>query len=614
VETKRTSPGSPTTRTFTGDQWFSKLSYQLNPNWRVVLKANGDPTDIENAATADAQFRPPETQRRQEQGGELYQLDLSGVLSSNLLWDARVGVIRRELNSLPMSGNLELPGQENVSTGQHYVNFTNAQFSNRDRDVLASDLSWFKDDWGGDHEFRVGFEYNEDFFRSQNFTTGNYSFTRRDVNGNDILRNFTNNPNRDTSNFDGTISSLYAQDGWSVAPNVTLKLGVRYDQAQFDDNLGQQTADLSKLQPRVGLAWDLTGDGKTIARASWGRFMHPSALTSASFAERGVNESPVTTAWSCNYVRQFTFGLPANFPVSCSTLAGIVAGAFGWQGNIIQEPQGLDPEGWIVSTVIGGAGQPNQVAPGLDATYQDTLIFGVERQLAPRTSIEVSYIDKETSDIFEDTCDGALGNPVEGHECNFYVMDNLPGLTRDYLGVLTRFETRNRWMHIVSSLTWSESKGNVQYTQNAGADFDFFPDHYVNRYGYLNDHRRWRFKVNGYFNLPAGFNLGVEAFWSSASRWNVTTPAENAGYSVRFVEPRGFNEGNENYQLDVQLAKNFRIGRFDLQLIGAVINVFDTERPIDRCESVLGCGSNDLNDPLDWQDPRSYELGVRLEF
>ena len=615
VTTESTATGSPTTRTFTGDYWFSKLSFQLNPNWRLVLKANGDPTEIENVA-GSAAFRPPETQSLQEQGGDLYQFDLSGVLGSNLLWDGRIGITRRELNNFPITGDLETPGFSNVSTGFFSVNNTNAQFSDRDRDILASNINWFKDDWGGDHEFRAGFEASDTFFKSQNFTTGNYSFTLRTVNGADIPRNFTNNPNRDVSEFNGEVRSAYLQDGWSVTPNLTLKLGVRYDQAGFENNVGDQTADFDKIQPRLGLAWDITGDGKTIGRLTAGRFMHPSALTSASFAERGANTAPVTTAWSCEYVRQFTFGLPPNSGFPCSTLAGIVNGAFGWQGNIVQEPQGLDPDGWIVSTVTGGEGQPNVVTPGLESTYQDTFIVGVERQLWKRTSLEISYVNKETYDIFEDTCDGALGNPQAGHACNFYVIDNLPGLTRDYQGVLARFESRaTRWLYLTSSVTWSESKGNVTYTQNAGSAFDYFPDHYVNRYGLLGDHRRWRFKVNGFVDLPAGFSLGIDAFWSSPSRYTLNQTAENAGYGVEFLEPRGSLEGNENYQLDVNLTKSFRFGRYDVQLIGTVFNVFDSERPTDRCDDNEGCGTlGGLLDPLEWQDPRRYEVGFRFEF
>ncbi|MCP3957890.1 MAG: TonB-dependent receptor [bacterium] len=620
TETERTAPGSPTTRTFAGDFWLGKLSWQAAPHWLVVLKGTGDPTEIENSSFVDAQFRPPETQSLQEQGGEIYQVDVSAVLTDNLLWDLRLGASRRELNTVPMSGDIETPNQFNVTTGQFSVNYENAQFSDRDRDYLNTGLTWYIEDFLGSHELRGGFEYNDDYFNRQNFRTGDFQYTRRIVSDGDILRNFTHNPNRDVSEFDGTVTSYYLQDGWSITPDLTLKLGLRYDQAQFDGNLGERTADLDKLQPRLGLAWNMTGDGKTIGRVNWGRFMHPSALTTASFAERGVNESPVTVAWSCNYIRQFTFGLPADFPIACSTMAAILVDAFGWTTDIIQEPQGLDPEGWIVSSVTGGAGVPNVVDPNLDATFQDTFMIGVERQLFRRTSAELTYLQKDTEDIFEDTCNGAYADPQAGHACDFFIMANLPGLRREYEGAMLRVESRaTDWMHLNSSLVWSESKGNVEYNQNAGSDYDFFPDHYDNRFGLLADHRRWRMKVNGFFELPLDFALGVDATWSSKSVVDHFESAENAGYGNHYLSPRGAIPGNENYQLDLQLNKYFRFGDSNLQLIAAMVNVFDSERPTDHCERDDGCldveGNDvDLGDPINWQRPRRYEVGVRFEF
>jgi hypothetical protein len=82
------------------------------------------------------------------------------------------------------------------------------------------------------------------------------------------------------------------QDSWRVRPTVTLNLGLRYDVeipptfkpvtqlGQAGYNLlglqkGIQT-DKNNIQPRIGLAWDPRGDGKTVVRASYGLFYdHP---------------------------------------------------------------------------------------------------------------------------------------------------------------------------------------------------------------------------------------------------------------------------------------------------------------------------------------------------
>lgn len=618
-QTEFQATGSLTSRDFEGRYYLGKLSFQLTPNWTLVGQTSGDPATIDNVARPAASVLP-EAQAKQEQGGNITQASALGVVSPSLLFDFKASRNRQELDLTPQVGDLETPGFQNLTTGEFYGNYQNAQFSNRDRDEAKASLSYFLDGFAGSHEFKGGVEYSDLSFRSANFTTGDYRYTTRIVNDVEILRDFNFDTDRSFTDSTGEVRGAYLQDSWDPLPNLTLKLGLRYDRSEFTNNIGERVVDFTKVQPRIGAAWDVQGDGKTILRANWGRFMHPASTRLSSVAAFDDRAQPRINAFSCEYLRQQTFGLPPGSGVPCEEIAAIVHDVFGFEGSIVQEPRGFDPDGWVAASIIGATGEGLLIDPNLEPTYADTWIVSAERKVLDRSSIELSYVQKDTKDIFEDTCVGNVdGSRDPGNDCSNFEVTNLPELTRSYEGAILKFESRAvDWLHVLSSLTWSESKGSIESTQYAGGDYDFYPDDFVNRFGYLADHRKLRFKLNGYAQLPAKLTLGVGAFWSSPFVYNVVDAAGSTGSSARFVEPRGSREGNENYQLDLQLSRALDLGPVDLSLIGSVINVASSERPTARCGDISGCtvGADrvDLGDPIAWQRPRSYQAGVRIVF
>ena len=97
-----------------------------------------------------------------------------------------------------------------------------------------------------------------------------------------------------TSNqpFNNIPIALFAQDSWRVSRKFTLNYGVRYDlelsplfapatptNAAAEQALGVLQGvprDYNNIAPRIGLAWDPIGDGKTVVRAGYGLFYdHP---------------------------------------------------------------------------------------------------------------------------------------------------------------------------------------------------------------------------------------------------------------------------------------------------------------------------------------------------
>lgn len=332
--------------------------------------------------------------------------------------------------------------------------------------------------------------------------------------------------------------------------------------------------------------------------------MHPNALTLPSFTR--TNNLPAFAYLSCSAFG-FDRGLCEAIFSGELTAGGLTVPTY------IDDPEGFDPNGWLLVSGNVFSSEPSIVADGLDATYADEIIVGVEHELLRRTSLGLTYVDKKTKDIFEDTCEGNIGGPSPDAACDFYVMDNLPELRRNYSAWVLNFESRYKdWLHLLASYTYSDSKGSVEYNQNAGTDFDFFPDHYQNRYGYLSDHARHRVKLNGFVDLPLGFTIGIDTYWDSPYTYEAREASDI--YGEVFLEPRGSREANSLYRLDLEARKAFRVGPTSMQIIGSVLNALGDEQVLQVCDRIEGCGSVELGGALDYRQPRSYEVGFRVEF
>jgi hypothetical protein len=96
--------------------------------------------------------------------------------------------------------------------------------------------------------------------------------------------------------FDNTPMGFFAQDSWRVNRHLAVNYGVRYDveisplfapatavNAAAEQALGVVEGiprDYNNVAPRVGLAWDPAGNGKTVIRAGYGMFYdHPLLAT-----------------------------------------------------------------------------------------------------------------------------------------------------------------------------------------------------------------------------------------------------------------------------------------------------------------------------------------------
>jgi hypothetical protein len=140
--------------------------------------------------------------------------------------------------------------------------------------------------------------------------------------------------------------ALFLQDTYRVLPKLTLNLGLRYDMEQAPTEAQNLTASfvpgvqstkvpsaplgmlfpgdsgvprgivdnrLHHISPRVGVAWDPFGDGKTAVRAGAGLFY---GSVSANEWNQPANAQPFAVRQTFNSITSFSnvYGNPASFP------------------------------------------------------------------------------------------------------------------------------------------------------------------------------------------------------------------------------------------------------------------------------------------------------------
>jgi hypothetical protein len=380
--------------------------------------------------------------------------------------------------------------------------------------------------------------------------------------------------------------TVFLQDRWSILPNLTLNLGIRWDQQKIIDANGTRQINLNDdFAPRVGVIWDPSKNHRTKIFGSYGRFYEeiPMDLVIRSFSyerqPRIINYDPEST---------------------------------------VPDPAAEADYG-TESAILGGFTEPSD--PNIKGQYISEYIIGAEQEIAPNWAVGIKGVYRDYGNVIEDfLCidDGTycIGNPTKGEPGEsasgfypgfqqVYTLDYsqtfpAPRPVRIYRGVQLDVTKRfaDNWQ-MIASYIYSTLEGNYDgeyapFTQTTLADpnisaaydyYDFFTDgrnlDVITNRGPLSNDRRNQFKISGLYVAPFKLSIGLTAYYRTGTPWTRYGYSDAYGRYEFFLTERG-GEGRmpSTYEADLHLGYPIAIGPVDVNLLVDIFSIFNAQRAI----------------------------------
>ena len=611
-----TDPRLP--RTYEQDKVFAKITWQPAPGWRLDHSLHNElwvnPEQPTLARSFAATLRPHASVPAMTFG------HLTHPSSANTLWDVRVGRFVYSREDDPSTGDRTTPARLDNGTSifsgapQAFSSLTLIRTS-----AKATVTRYRAGLWGVDHEWKVGVQFERGEHRSPSIIPTGVRYV--DTNGAP-----TQAVSSAPSNSGGVslTSSGFISDALTMGGRLTVNAGLRFDQSRAIsqdlptvDLEGRETNDnvsgLGTLytwnvwSPRIGVTAKLTSDGRTMLRASYGRFSQ-GVLT----GEIGLFHPAVT-------------------PI---TTTGFESATGGYTR--------------LVSVV------DNQINLRLDrdtrAPHTDEYSVGLDRELGQRVAVAFAFVRKDGANFIGWTDIGGQyregtrtlndGRSVPVLELinntgdRRFLLTNQDGYEMNYNGLVLVVERRraNGWQAF-GSYTLSRASGlqpssgttagGAQVSTIApppvpqGVIFGRDPNDLTNARGRLPNDRPHEFRAMGSVEVPrTGMVIAASIQYFSGKPWAATAlvplPQTNNQTTQRVqLEPRGSRRLSSQTLLDMRVSKSFSFGGSrHIELLLDVLNVLnDTAEEGLVSENLF---SPNFGLPNTFVDPRRAMVGLRV--
>ncbi|MCJ7813767.1 TonB-dependent receptor, partial [bacterium] len=473
------------------------------------------------------------------------------------------------------------------------------------------------------HQLGMGIGYQATSLHKTVGQFGWFSFTIPDYQYNRTEEYSTNMDHRAHM----TDWSVYIQDTWTPFDQLTVNAGTRFDRETFTwggDSAGDQEIHdesvfaWSLISPRIGLTYDITGDGKNVARLSAGRYYQS--------GQYGWFEE-AHPAGATDYDRKTV--KDGTTIIDTTTVSHIPP-----------------------SSTVGYDGYD------LKAPYMDEIMFGVKRQMSEDWSLGIRYIKRwernliQTVDASRLNMDALINNnKLEWHGYqpvditnpynnqhmtvyqdthpktpHVYTIVNPPGAERNYDALeLTFNKTYSHGWSLNASYVYSRSRGMVStsdYDENYGlSDLYQNPNAQINAEGLFTYAFPHQIKVYGVADGPYDIQIGYSARIFSGNPYTKSLssayPPLNElpdGYGTIYAEKRGDSRLPTFWMLNLGLEKTLKVSdTITTTLFVDGYNITNNEIQM-QVYPIIGSETEGELQLLRILNPGLFQFGVRVDF
>ena len=633
VDESRTIIAYPAAVQADQDMVFAKLTGQITPRNRLDAF-------YQYRLRYDFPFQPsiseldPKVYRQQRQSNNTWNVKWTSTPTDRTFFEVRGSIAdQRRFTDFPNAGDTDYGYQETSTgliTGGWYREL--ARPGLRNSRTIKADLSHFLDNFlGGSHDLKVGL--SNDWLinkETREWLAGGRLHIL--LNGVPDRISLSNAPVTQAGNVNQF--AAYIQDQWSLGKRLTVNLGVRYEKIEgwypegssggvnFPSQTFPETRDVvnfDNMAPRLGLVYDVSGDRKTVVRASFGRFYNQ--IYTSEF----------------NAATPFAFG----------------SKVYRWNDLNRDRIYQKGEEGALISdSTVPSLGR---IDPGVKQSFDDSFTVGVERELPGDIAVGATFLWKRESDLAEvvnpalpfDTAyvPVTLTNKVTGQPITIYPIRSTfsgipsarlytnPGastcsfcvdLERRYRAVELTFKKRmgHRWQ-LFGSYVYAKGEGTKGqgHNESQGAVFAN-PNNMLFADGAMNLDRPHQLKLQGTFQAPWGVTLSGSYLLQSGLPWARTmryvrgTDSPLITVEAQIVvraEPIGAQRFDMEKLLDLRAEKKFKVG--GNRHLGVILDVFNvmnasTVTAVQQTRIDLAA----FGKPGEILSPRTLRLGARFEF